>query len=90
MARDGSPTERVLEAAEDNRLIQAHWDIIEGYEPKPEVAILFDQDNALMTFAMSGNEECFHRIVPRLLQGPLELRSLGGLHRAPESPQGCL
>ena len=57
VARDGSPTERVLEAAEDNRLIQAHWDIIQDYKPKPEVAILFDQDNALLTFAMSGNED---------------------------------
>jgi hypothetical protein len=57
VARDGSPTERVLEAAEDNRLIQAHWDIIEGYKPKPEVAILFDQDNSLLTFAMSASEE---------------------------------
>jgi beta-galactosidase GanA len=57
VARDGSATERVLEAAEDNRLIQAHWDIIKDHRPKPEVAILFDQDNALLTFAMSGNEE---------------------------------
>ncbi len=57
VARDGSPTERVLEAAEDHRLIQAHWDIIEGYKPRPQVAILFDQDNSLLTFAMSGNED---------------------------------
>jgi len=57
VARDGSPTERVLEAAEDNRLIQDHWDIIEHYKPKPEVAILFEQDNSLLTFAMSGNED---------------------------------
>jgi beta-galactosidase GanA len=57
VARDGSPTERVLEAAEDNRLIQAHWDIIAGHKPKPKVAILFDQDNSLLTFAMSGNED---------------------------------
>ena len=56
VARDGSPTERVLEAAEDHRLIQTHWDIIQDYRPKPEVAILFDQDNALLTFAMSGEE----------------------------------
>jgi beta-galactosidase GanA len=56
VARDGSPTERVLEAAEDDRLIQAHWDIIQSFKPKPEVAILFDQDNALLTFAM-GSEE---------------------------------
>ncbi len=57
VARDGSPTERVLEAAEDNRLIQAQWDIIEGYRPKAEIAILFDQDNPLLTFAMAGNED---------------------------------
>ena len=57
VARDGSPTERVLEAAENNRLIQAHWDVIKDYKPTPEVAILFDQDNELLTFAMSGNED---------------------------------
>ncbi len=57
VARDGSSTERVVEAAEDNRLIQAHWDIIENYKPKPEVALLFDQDNPLLTFAMAGNED---------------------------------
>ena len=57
VARDGSPTERVVEAAEDNRLIQAHWDIIANYKPKPEVALLFDQDNSLLTFAMSGDED---------------------------------
>jgi beta-galactosidase len=52
--RDGSPTERVLEAAEDHRLIESNWDIIKDYRPKPEVAILVDLDNALPTFAMSG------------------------------------
>jgi beta-galactosidase len=55
--RDGSPTERVLEAAEDHRLIQSNWDIIKDYKPKPEVAILVDLDNALLTFAMSGQED---------------------------------
>ncbi len=57
VARDGSSTERVVEAAEDNRLIQAHWDIIENYKPKADVALLFDQDNPLLTFAMAGNED---------------------------------
>jgi beta-galactosidase GanA len=57
VARDGSATERVLEAADDNRIIQAHWDVLENYSPKQEVAILFDQDNALLTFAMTGNED---------------------------------
>ena len=33
--RDGSETERVVEAAEDNRLIQAHWDILKDYVPNP-------------------------------------------------------
>jgi len=57
VARDGSATERVLEAADDNRVIQAHWDILEKYAPRPEVAILFDQDCSLLAFAMSGNED---------------------------------
>ncbi len=56
VARDGSATERVLEAADDNRLIQAHWDVIQDYKLKTDVAILFDQDNSLLTFAMSGSE----------------------------------
>ncbi|OLE83182.1 MAG: hypothetical protein AUG07_08695 [Acidobacteria bacterium 13_1_20CM_2_60_10] len=57
VARSGAPTERVEEAAKNNRLIQAHWDILKDYRPKPEVAILFDQDNALLAYAMSGDED---------------------------------
>jgi beta-galactosidase len=55
--RDGSPSERVLEAAEDHKLIQAHWAIIKDYQPRPQVAVLVDIDNALLTFAMSGKED---------------------------------
>jgi beta-galactosidase GanA len=55
--RDGSETERVVEAAEDNRLIQAHWDILKDYLPKPQVALLLDQDNSILTFAMAGQED---------------------------------
>ena len=54
--RDNAPTDRVQEAARNNRLIQKHWDIIRDYRPKAEVAMLFDQDNALLTFALAGNE----------------------------------
>ena len=57
VARDGSPTERVREAANDKRLIEAHWGIIKDYKPKTDVAILFDQDNALLTYAMAGEED---------------------------------
>jgi beta-galactosidase GanA len=57
VAADGSPTERVLEAADDHRLVQAHWDVIEHYMPRTDVAILFDQDSDLMTFAVSGNSD---------------------------------
>ncbi len=46
-----------MEAAEDNRLIQAHWDIVKDHTPKPQVAILHDQDNGIMTFAMAGHED---------------------------------
>jgi beta-galactosidase GanA len=55
--RDGSASERVLEAAQDHRLIQAQWEIIKDYKPNPEVAVLVDIDNALLTFAMSGKED---------------------------------
>ena len=55
--RDGSASERVLEAAEDHKTIQAQWEIIKDYEPKPEVAVVVDVDNALLTFAMSGKED---------------------------------
>jgi beta-galactosidase GanA len=55
--RDGSASERVLEAAQDHKLIQAQWEIIKDYTPNPEVAVLVDIDNALLTFAMSGKED---------------------------------
>lgn len=55
--RDGSETERVREAAQDNRLIQTYWNILKAYVPHPQVAVLFDQDNNLLTFAMAGNED---------------------------------
>jgi hypothetical protein len=35
------------------KLIQSQWGIIKDYEPSPEVAVLVDLDNALLTFAMS-------------------------------------
>src|SRR6202012_1313724 len=55
--RDGSPSERILEAAQDHKLIQAQWEIIKDYKPSPEVAVVVDIDNALLTFAMSGKED---------------------------------
>ncbi len=55
--RDGSASERVLEAAQDHKLIQAQWDIIKDYKPNPQVAVVVDIDNALLTFAMSGKED---------------------------------
>lgn len=59
--RDGSASERVLEAAQDHKLIQAQWEIIKDYKPSPEVAVLVDIDNALLTFAMSGKEDASTR-----------------------------
>jgi len=57
VTRSGAPTERVEEAARNNQLIQAHWDIIKDYQPRPQVAILTDQDNAILTYAIAGNED---------------------------------
>lgn len=55
--RDGAPTERVLEAAKNRQLIQTYWDVIEKHQPKPEIAILTDQDNGILTYAMAGGED---------------------------------
>lgn len=55
--RSGATTERAEEAARTNRLIQSRWKLISEYRPSTEVAILFDQDNALLTFAMGAAEE---------------------------------
>ncbi len=57
VARDGSATERLLEAAKNCDLIRVYWDIIKDHRPHPEVAILCDEDNLLLTYAMSGNED---------------------------------
>jgi beta-galactosidase GanA len=55
--RDGTTTDRAEEAGRNNQLIQAHWDLIQEFRPKPRVAILFDYDNTLLAYAMSGNED---------------------------------
>jgi beta-galactosidase GanA len=55
--RDGSTTERAEEAARNQGLIQEHWELIRGFQHKPRIAILFDYDNALLAYAMSGEEE---------------------------------
>jgi len=57
LARDGSPTERIDEAAADRRLIESYWGLIKDYRPSAELALLFDQDNALLNFAMAGDED---------------------------------
>lgn len=56
--------ERTEKAAKANRLIQARWDLLKGYRPKAQVAILFGQDNSLLTFADAANEK-----LPTLLIG---------------------
>ncbi len=57
VSRNGTPTDVLREASKMNQLIQAHWDIIQDHLPKPEIALLTDQDNALLTFAASGKED---------------------------------
>ena len=58
VSRDGSTTERAEEAARNHELIQAQWAaVLCDFRPKPRVAILYDQDNALLTFAMTGSEK---------------------------------
>ncbi len=58
VSRDGSTTDRVEEADKNHTLIQSQWgSVIRNFRPKPQVAILYDQDNALLTFAMTGSEK---------------------------------
>jgi len=56
VGRDGSATKTSHEAARMNQIIQSHWDVIEDHHPVAEVALLTDQDNALLTYAADGNE----------------------------------
>ena len=55
--RDGTATDRSEEAARNKRLIEDHWDIVRNHRPRPKVGLVFDSDNALLTFAMNGNEQ---------------------------------
>lgn len=57
VTRSGTSTDRVVEAAKDNQLIQSHWDVLRSYRPQVDVAFLYDQDDALLSFAMDGKEE---------------------------------
>ncbi len=57
VARSGAATDRSQEAEKNNAIIQAHWDVIKDFHPRAEVALLTDQDNALLTYAAQGNEE---------------------------------
>src|ERR1035438_2965155 len=58
VSRDGSTTDRVEEADRNHTLIQTQWGaVIRNFHPKPKVAILYDQDNALLTFALTGSEK---------------------------------
>ncbi len=54
--RNRRTTERLCEASHMARLINEHWDIIEGYQPSARVALVFDSDIPLMCFAMDGDE----------------------------------
>lgn len=57
VTRDGKPTERVLEAARNKRLIEEHFELIRNFRPSPEIAILTDPDSALLTFSANGTED---------------------------------
>ena len=57
VSRDGGTTDRVEEASKNHALIQAQWDaVLRNHHPKAQVAILYDPDNGLLTFALTGKE----------------------------------
>jgi beta-galactosidase len=61
VSRDGSTTGHVQEAAKNKGLIESYWGLIKDYHPDPRVALLFDYDNALLTFSMQGMENASTR-----------------------------
>jgi hypothetical protein len=53
---NGEITSRAEEAARTCSLLQRHINILTGYAPEPQIAILFDPDAALLNYAMEGDE----------------------------------
>lgn len=82
-------TPRAREAARICSLLQRHEALIESYKPSPQVGILYDPDNQILSFAMEGKEDPvtgsaqgYYRaawqsdVLARFLQ-PDEIRELG-------------
>lgn len=55
--RNGEDTERSVEAARTGALLRKYEKIIREQKPKTDVAVLFDPDNAILNYAMEGDEK---------------------------------
>ncbi len=55
--RAGRDTARAEEATRTGRVMRAHEAIISAHRPRAPVAVLFDDETALLDFAMEGNED---------------------------------
>jgi len=53
---NGEITPRAEEAVRTCKLLQRHVNMLTGYAPEPQVAILFDPDAALLNYTMEGDE----------------------------------
>lgn len=54
--RSRNITDRAEEASRNCAIIQKYKEILSTWEPEPQVAVLYDQDNHILAFAMDGNE----------------------------------
>jgi len=49
-------TDRAQEASRNHAIIQQYQGLISEWQPTPQAAVLYDQDNHILAFAMDGNE----------------------------------
>lgn len=49
-------TDRAQEASRNHSIIEQYEVLLSAWRPEPQVAVLYDQDNHILAFAMDGNE----------------------------------
>lgn len=55
----GEISERAKEAAKQSKLLQEFYPVIKDYQPKPQVAVLYDPDNSTLLWAMENSDQLY-------------------------------
>ena len=55
----GEISERAKEAAKQSKLLQELYPVIKDYQPKPQVAVLYDPDNSTLLWAMENSDQLY-------------------------------